>query len=180
MWRETSVDEPRHKIFVNALVEHFNRISFWPLESQSCNDDDHHFKSRTSFPKFIVDYNKLTEVFDTSIFSSTNTMRLLYSRKILQCKLCKSKKPVVHKKKKKNINKGKGQAKPNLKATCRECEGTGRKNQRPYQFMGIYSVVSAQLDEEKTSALVLKEEEANNSITAVRQRIQACSIALTQ
>jgi hypothetical protein len=72
-----AVNTHRHRAFLNALIKHFE-----PHWADVSNTEEHYV---SAIPDFIRKHNQLHELLDTAIFTSTDTLRVLYSSKLLAC-----------------------------------------------------------------------------------------------
>ena len=72
---DLAITVPRHRAFLKALVKHLEPQ--WETgEAES---------GATTIPDYIRKVNPLSELIDSAIFTSTDTLRLLYSSKNLAC-----------------------------------------------------------------------------------------------
>lgn len=157
------VNAHQRKKFSSFLHSEFTR--FWPDPSE---DEPIASKRKLTIqagkgeaiPSYIYENNKLTEIFD-----HPENLRMLYSAKMMKCKKCKPKKQVQ----KKHQGKNRGQGVANrLHRECGECQGTGLRNPRIYEFMGIYSCSKKQWDNGGASL--------GGDVEGIRRKVELCSL----
>jgi hypothetical protein len=181
----------KHRAFLKALVKHLEPQ--WAEEGEACAG------GTAAIPDFIRRHNQLSELLDSAIFTSTDTLRVLYSSKTLACtpplarhqpqgpvthihatqphttgKTCKSRQP--------SGGKGKHKAasaadKKKGRRTCDACGGTGVREGRIYEWLGFFDARSGSPDAARTAALH-PPELGTDHVRLVRQRVEACSIRL--
>lgn len=149
------VNTHQQKAFFGILLSEF--ASLWP---------DDGCRSGGKIPDFIVDNNNLAEIFD-----HPDKLRMLFSEKVMECKKCKSKKN-AQKKSQGNKNRGQGAVK-RLHQVCDECRGTGLRELRIYEFLGVYRCAKREWDDELKAML-------GSDITGIRRRVELCSIYPTR
>ena len=116
-------------------------------------------------PDSIIENNLLEELFDMP-----ENLRMLYSAKMLECKRCKSLKRTQ--KKKSNTKKGRGGGGGGGSAAsgapgCSECNGSGLRELRLYEFMGIYGCVNDAWESNVPP---------RSDVAGVRRQVDLCSI----
>lgn len=153
----------QQKTFLGLLGAEF--MNFWPEpDDENTQKKPHIPKGKQAIPAFIYENNRITEIFDHS-----ENLRMLYSAKMMPCKKCKTKKQMQ---KKHQGKKNQGQAKKPAQE-CPECKGTGLRDFRVYEFLGVYSCTNKKWDKEVNQGL-------GDDLTGVRRKVELCSICCTR
>ena len=217
VWPGVEVTKQRHERFVQALIRFFEsqekefernekRVAEEGKEKEAEEEEKEKEKeekrsTQGAIPRWLRKHNKWEEVFDLTAFSTTDTLRMLYSSKAVPCRNCKQ---PSNQPQKKRHGKGGGRKKDRggggggagskgtgLKGgkVCEVCEGSGWQDKRLYELLGAYSCLgdSLRVSESEVGGdgcyLLPKEteelmdtEKAPNKITSIRKRVEATSI----
>lgn len=200
IWNDIEINTQKHRAFHNSLLRHMAPL--WNAKSEAnevTQGDALSQDPRTNIlPDFIREHNTLAEVLDTAIFTSTDTLRILYSNKMLPCtcfspsahtasayllghdpqgKSCKWRQSAGSGKRKVPRKKGiKGRE-------CNECGGSGTREGRLYEWLGFFDASTGRPDPMRSLPLLVDASDTqlpfSERVCLVRKRVQACSIRLS-
>ncbi|KAL6073267.1 tyrosine protein phosphatase yvh1 [Balamuthia mandrillaris] len=152
VWPNLLVNEDQHKRCIRQLIQHFSPPPPASSSSSAQNEDKEEQQNETvsnnaRLPEFITSQNALEELFDMTMFTTTQSIRMLYSSKYVLCRVCGKQSNLLQRSKNKKKTKNKHQQRHQQKQMllkekrqkCKACDGTGLKDERKYQFMGLHS-----------------------------------------